>query len=156
MTETAIEKTKNRYYFVDALRGLALINMVLYHFSYDIFVIYGQNPDWLGSPAAFCWQQGICWSFILISGFSWRFGKAGNLKRGLFLNGLGLLITAVTWLVIPDEVIFFGILNFIGCAVLLTIPFSKLGEKIPPLLGAGICLILFALTITTLLALLPL
>ena len=146
MTETAIEKTKNRYYFVDALRGLALINMVLYHFSYDIFVIYGQNPDWLGSPAAFCWQQAICWSFILISGFSWRFGKAGNLKRGLFLNGLGLLITAVTWLVIPDEVIFFGILNFIGCAVLLTIPFSKLGEKIPPLLGAGICLILFALT----------
>ena len=64
----------------------------------------------------------------------------------MFLNGLGLLITAVTWLVIPDEVIFFGILNFIGCAVLLTIPFSKLGEKIPPLLGAGICLILFALT----------
>ena len=146
MTETAIEKTKKRYYFVDALRGLALINMVLYHFSYDVFVIYGQNPDWLGSTAAFLWQQGICWSFILISGFSWRFGAVNSLKRGLFLNGLGLLITAVTWLVIPDEVIFFGILNFIGCGVLLTIPFSKLGEKIPTLLGAVVCLILFALT----------
>ena len=120
--------------------------MVLYHFSYDIFVIYGQSPDWLGSTAAFLWQQGICWSFILISGFSWRFGAANSLKRGLLLNGLGLLITAVTWLAIPDEVILFGILNFIGCGVLLTIPFSKSGEKIPPLLGAGICLILFALT----------
>ena len=142
MTESVTGKTKTRYYLVDALRGLALINMVLYHFSYDIFVIYGQNPDWLGSTAAFLWQQGICWSFILISGFSWRFGAANSLKRGLLLNGLGLLITAVTWLVIPDEVIFFGILNFIGCGVLLTIPFSKSGEKIPPLLGAGICLIL--------------
>ena len=63
MTEIVSEKSKERYYLVDALRGLALINMVLYHFSYDVFVIYGQNPDWLGSPAAFCWQQGICWSF---------------------------------------------------------------------------------------------
>ena len=146
MTESVTGKTKTRYYLVDALRGLALINMVLYHFSYDIFVIYGQNPDWLGSTAAFLWQQGICWSFILISGFSWRFGAANSLKRGLLLNGLGLLITAATWLAIPDEVILFGILNFIGCGVLLTIPFSKSGEKIPPLLGAGICLILFALT----------
>ena len=146
MTESVTGKTKTRYYLVDALRGLALINMVLYHFSYDIFVIYGQKPDWLGSTAAFLWQQGICWSFILISGFSWRFGAANSLKRGLLLNGLGLLITAVTWLAIPDEVILFGILNFIGCGVLLTIPFSKSGEKIPPLLGAGICLILFALT----------
>lgn len=146
MTESVTGKTKTRYYLVDALRGLALINMVLYHFSYDIFVIYGQSPDWLGSTAAFLWQQGICWSFILISGFSWRFGAANSLKRGLLLNGLGLLITAVTWLAIPDEVILFGILNFIGCGVLLTIPFSKSGEKIPPLLGAGICLILFALT----------
>ena len=146
MTESVTGKTKTRYYLVDALRGLALINMVLYHFSYDIFVIYGQSPDWLGSTAAFLWQQGICWSFILISGFSWRFGAANSLKRGLLLNGLGLLITAVTWLAIPDEVILFGILNFIGCGVLLTIPFSKSGEKIPPLLGVGICLILFALT----------
>ena len=146
MTETTIEKQKERYYLLDALRGLALVNMILYHFSYDIFVIYGQNPHWLGAPATFFWQQGICWSFILISGFSWRFGAANSLKRGLFLNGLGLLITAVTWLVIPDEVVFFGILNFIGCGVLLTIPLSKLGKKTPPLLGAVICLVLFALT----------
>ena len=96
MTESVTGKTKTRYYLVDALRGLALINMVLYHFSYDIFVIYGQNPDWLGSTASFLWQQGICWSFILISGFSWRFGAANSLKRGLLLNGLGLLITDVT------------------------------------------------------------
>lgn len=131
---------------LDALRGLALVNMVLYHFSYDIFVIYGQNPDWLDSPWTFLWQQGICWSFILISGFSWRLGGAGNLRRGLYLNGLGFLITLVTWLVIPEEFIFFGVLNLIGCGVLLTIPFSKLGEKIPPLLGGGICLVLWAVT----------
>ena len=90
MTESVTGKTKTRYYLVDALRGLALINMVLYHFSYDIFVIYGQSPDWLGSTAAFLWQQGICWSFILISGFSWRFGAANSLKRGLLLNGCDL------------------------------------------------------------------
>ena len=55
MTETTIEKQKERYYLLDALRGLALVNMILYHFSYDIFIIYGQNPDWLGAPATFFW-----------------------------------------------------------------------------------------------------
>lgn len=146
MKTAQIEQEKERYYLIDVLRGLALVNMVLYHFSYDVFVIYGQNPRWLYFPAVFVWQQGICWSFILISGFSWRLGKKGNLRRGLYLNGIGLLITAVTGLAIPDETIFFGILNFIGCAVLLTILFSKAGEKIPPLLGTGICLIFFAAT----------
>ena len=58
MTETARKKPKKRYDLIDALRGLALINMVLYHFSYDIFVIYGQNPDWPGSTAAFLLAAG--------------------------------------------------------------------------------------------------
>ena len=30
-----------RYGLIDTLRGFALINMVLFHFCYDIFVVYG-------------------------------------------------------------------------------------------------------------------
>ena len=44
MTETARKKPKKRYDLIDALRGLALINMVLYHFSYDIFCYIRAEP----------------------------------------------------------------------------------------------------------------
>lgn len=31
-----------RYHLIDALRGLALMNMLAYHFLYDVNVVYGQ------------------------------------------------------------------------------------------------------------------
>lgn len=63
-------RQKERYYLVDSFRGFALVNMVLYHFLYDVFIIYGKNPGWLESIWTFVWQQGICWSFIGAAGFS--------------------------------------------------------------------------------------
>lgn len=124
-----------RYYFVDGLRGLAIVNMVLYHFLYDVFVVYGYNPYWPFSTRAHIWQQAICWSFIFISGFVWHWGRKSNLKRGLMLNGWGLVITAVTLIVMPSETIWFGILNFIGCAVLLMILLDRVMVKVPAVLG---------------------
>lgn len=136
-------RQKERYYLVDSFRGFALVNMVLYHFLYDVFIIYGKNPGWLESIWTFVWQQGICWSFIGAAGFSWRFGRKNNLKRGLLLNFLGLAITGVTWFFMSEETIFFGILNFMGCAVLLTIPVSHILERIPPSAGLAGCMVLF-------------
>lgn len=126
---------KKRYELIDAIRGLAMINMVLFHFLYDVFILYGKQPDWYGSPATFLWQQSICWTFILISGFVWHFGRKNNLKRGLLLNVWGLVVTAVTVIAEPQAAVWFGILNFLGCAVLLTWLTRRVYEKIPPLAG---------------------
>lgn len=137
--------TAKRYYLLDGIRGFAVVNMVVFHFLYDVFMIYGRDPNWYGQTAVRLWQQSICWTFILISGFVWSWGKTGNLKRGCILNLWGFLISLVTLLVTPQEAVWFGILNFIGCAILLLAMFEKGIEKIPPVLGTAVSFFLFLL-----------
>ena len=136
---------RERYLLVDGIRGLAVVNMVVYHFLYDVYVVCGLNPRWYALPAVHIWQQGGCWIFILIAGFSWCLGRRHNLRRGLLLNVYGLVITVVTLIAVPSEAIWFGVLNFIGCAILLTIPLDKLLSKIPGWLGLALSFILFFL-----------
>ena len=134
-----------RYHHIDALRRFALVNMLAYHFLYDVNVVCGRDPEFYLRPWAHIWQQLICWSFILIAGLSFQWGRRHNLRRGLFLNACGLVITLVTLFVMPDEAIWFGILNFMGCAVLLTIPLEKGLKKLPPAEGLALCFALFLL-----------
>lgn len=134
-----------RYRLVDALRGLAVCNMVAYHFCYDVFVVLGRSPGWYALLPARLWQQAICWTFILVSGFSWRLGKKHDLRRGLLLNLWGLVITGVTLIALPSEAIWFGILNFLGCAVLLTLPLDKALDRLPPVPAAAGSFLLFLL-----------
>ena len=148
-------KTESWYYLIDAIRGFALLNMLLFHFFYDVFIIFGQDTRWYHYPAVRIWQQFICISFLLVSGISWHFSR-NNLKRGIRLNLYGLLITGVTLLFMPSQAVWFGILNCIGCATLLMIPlhsvFSFLTRRLDPykaVLSAGglfLSLLLFGLT----------
>ena len=41
---------EKRYLLVDGVRGLALIQMVVFHFLYDVYIIYGRNPGWYALP----------------------------------------------------------------------------------------------------------
>jgi uncharacterized membrane protein len=136
---------EKRFALIDALRGLALLNMLAMHFLYDVNVVFGREPGWYLRPGVHLWQQYICWSFILIAGFSFHWGRRHNLRRGLFLNACGLAITAVTLIAVPSEAIWFGILNFMGCAVLLTIPLEKPLQRIRPAWGLALCFLLFLL-----------
>ena len=111
---------KKRFETLDTYRGIVIVNMIAYHFLYDVFVIFGDNPFWYRIPLIHAWQQFICCSFIILSGFVWIYGKKHNLKRGIIINLLGFVITAFTLFVTPSEVVWFGILNFLGCAILLT------------------------------------
>lgn len=133
-----------RCLFVDSARGLAMINAVAYHFLFDVCIVYGQDPGWIRYTGVFVWQQYICWSFILISGLAWPWGRH-QLRRGLELNFWGLVITAVTVLAVPDSAIWFGVLSFLGCAMLLLIPLHGPLERVPPAAGAAGSFALFAL-----------
>ena len=61
-----------RFWQIDALRGLALLNMLVYHAMYDWVYIFGHASGWYDIWSTHChvWQQYICWSFILLSGYS--------------------------------------------------------------------------------------
>jgi len=59
--------------------------------------------------------------------------------------GGGALVTLVTHIVMPDFPIVFGVLTFLGTAMLAVIPLEKLFNKIPPEIGVIISLLLFLL-----------
>ena len=75
------EKTGQRYELIDAFRGIALLNMVFYHFFYDIYVIYGKNPNWTASLSIIVWERFICISFIIIAGISASFRSLKSSRR---------------------------------------------------------------------------
>lgn len=133
----------SRYNLIDALRGLAIINMIAYHLCYDIFEVFAVRPGWYMTTGATIWERFICCTFILISGISMNFSHHPY-RRGIIVNLCGFAITAITVIVMPSQAIWFGILNLIGCAMLITAALKPYFEKLPPIAGAAGSLLLFA------------
>ncbi|MGN0507939.1 MAG: heparan-alpha-glucosaminide N-acetyltransferase [Ruminococcus sp.] len=131
-----------RYHLIDALRGFALVNMVFFHLMYDIFNIFSADTGWNSEPLTIIWERFICCSFIILSGVSFNFSHH-PFKRGIILNACGFLITIVTVLFIPSQAVWFGILNFLGCAMMLAYPLKAYLENIKPVIGMICSLLLF-------------
>lgn len=91
--------------------------MLVFHFAYDIFVIFMEQPGWPYMFPVRLWQRTICITFIFISGFSFCFGR-NHIKHALKLLGTGIAITLFTYFFIPGQVIYYGIIFFLGEAAL--------------------------------------
>ena len=125
---------KQRHFWIDNIRAIAMISMIVFHAVWDLVYLYGMNWDWYRSDMAFLWQQSICWTFILLSGFCWSFSR-NPLKQGLIVTAGGLIVTAVTLIFSYDSRVVFGVLNLIGASILLLIPLKKYFDKIPAMSG---------------------
>lgn len=124
-----------RYETLDTIRGFALLSMSLYHASWDLVYMFGVDWPWYHGLAAHVWQQSICWTFILLSGYCWSLGRR-QLRRGLTVFLCGAAITAVTWLFMPSNLVYCGVLTLLGASSLLVVPLAPLLERIPA--GAGL------------------
>ena len=129
-----------RFWEVDSLRGLAIVMMVVFHFIFDLnyFGIYSFDIH-----SGFLWwfARITASMFIFLVGVSLSLSYARTtildrninekklffkyLKRGLKIFFYGLLITAATYIFIGDGFIVFGILHFIGMAIILEYVFIK-------------------------------
>lgn len=128
-----------RFWEVDALRGIAVTMMIAYHFIFDLSYF---GVMYINLYSGFWWlfARIVASIFIFLVGLSLYlsysrtklldYGIKENLafkylKRGLKIFFLGILITLVTWIFIPTDFIIFGILHFIGIAIILQYPFLK-------------------------------
>ena len=136
---------KQRYFWIDNMRAIAMISMIIYHGVWDLVYLYGMDWDWYRSDFAFIWQQSICWTFILLSGFCWSFSK-NPLKQGLLVSGAGIVVTVVTLMFSYESRIIFGVLSLIGASALLMIPLKKYLEKLSAFVGFIFMFLLFAVT----------
>lgn len=136
---------KQRALLLDSLRGLALVNMIAFHTLWDLIYLAGIQPGWYSDSWGYYWQQSICWTFILLSGFCWPLSKR-HLRHGLTVFGCGLLVMAVTLVAEPESAVWWGVLSLLGGAALLLIPLDKLFRRIPAAVGAVGSLLCFAVT----------
>ena len=134
----------SRLHLLDALRGFLMINMIAYHGMWDLVYLFGVKAEWYAGTQKYLWQQFICWSFILLSGFCWNFSR-NHLRRGLLVFGGGAVISLVTCVLMPENRILFGILTCIGSCVILMIPLEKLLKKLPDVPGLIFSFCLFFL-----------
>lgn len=134
-----------RYHVLDELRGLVFISMVLYHGMWDLVYMFGYEAEWYQGTAGYVWQQSICWSFILLSGFCWSFGKK-KYRHAALVFGSGLLVTLVTCLFLPEDRVVFGVLTLLGTAAFVTTFLHPLFSWCRPLPGLFVSTMLFIFT----------
>ena len=135
-------QTAARYRLLDELRGLDLISMMLYHGMWDVVFLFGVVQKWYTGRPGFVWQQSICWVFILLSGFCLPLGHH-PFRRGAVVFGAGALVTAVTLLFLPEDVVWFGVLTLLGSSMLLTAALDPLLRRVPPAVGVAVSALLF-------------
>lgn len=138
-------KQQFRYPVLDLARGISLLSMIGYHAAYDLVCLYGLPASWFFRMPGRVWQQSICWTFIFLSGMCFNLGRR-PLKRGLLLTFCGLLITLSTWIVMPDNMVVMGILNFFGLATLLMIPVERVCKRLPASIGFLVSILCFLVT----------
>lgn len=140
-----VNSMDNRFWQIDALRGVAMLLMVAFHFAFDlnylnIVEISVYEMPWL------LVQRITITLFLLLVGIS-LFLKSEKVKaqnkdslkevarRSLFLFVIAAGISVVTWLVEPQRFIAFGVIHFIALSTLLAIPFLRF-EKLNLFVGA--------------------
>jgi uncharacterized membrane protein len=132
-----------RYDTVDALRGVAMVWMTVFHFCFDLnhfrFITqdFYSNPLWTGQRTAivslFLFCAGLGQAIAVAQGQSWpRFWR-----RWAQVAGAALLVSVGSYLVFPRSFIYFGVLHGIA-VMLLVMRFSAHWRPLAWwLLGAG-------------------
>ncbi|MDI9624583.1 MAG: heparan-alpha-glucosaminide N-acetyltransferase [Methanothermobacter sp.] len=153
----SIQKLDQRFWEVDLLRGIAVLMMITFHLFFDL--------NYLGI-ASFNIQGGLLWFFgrltasifIFLVGASLKLSYMRTVlsrykgllilkyvKRGLRILSYGFIITFVTWLLIGNGYIIFGVLHFIGVAIILSYPLLRYEKLNIPLAILFIIMGLFLL-----------
>lgn len=147
-----------RFWEIDFTRGTALVMMLISNFVTDLQFFAGYT-----NFSEFWWwfARIIAFIFIFLVGLSLSISYARAkqegknkfskyLKRGLFIFGLGLLITAVTFLFLGKDYVRFGVLHLIGLSIILAYPFLRWKRGIAfvsglKLVATGVVLELFTI-----------
>jgi uncharacterized membrane protein len=126
-----------RLWEVDTVRGIAVVLMICYHFIFDL-AFFGAYAGNMYSTSWQTFARSIGSTFILIMGISLTLTYhrlqpeldqkqlfLKYLRRGAVLIGLGIVITVVTYFVVGNGFVIFGILHLLGLSMILAFPFLR-------------------------------
>lgn len=118
-TEQISPTKTHRVYFLDEVRGICILLMVIFHGAYDVIYIFGMDiPIFHSYILQHVLQPLVAGIFVFLSGIACRYSR-NNLRRGLIALGFGMVLTVVTRLFMPEQAILFGILHLLGSCMIL-------------------------------------
>ena len=135
--------TNNRLLFIDNIRGIAFIFMVIQHlfYFYDVSKYYATD---YASNSLISMSGTIARTiFIILSGYSLALSYKNNKKKKnrfktpILVLTHAMLLTCITWFLYPEFFIRFGVLHYIGLSTLLLsflAPYKNL--YLPALIGS--------------------
>ena len=146
-TEPHTHLRRPRLPALDAARGLALIAMATYHFSWDLEFFGYLAPGTSTQGFLRIYARLIASTFLFLAGFSLVLAQYPTMRLQPFLRRLGVIVAAAlaisvaTYWFTPDSWIFFGILHAIALSSLIGLLFLKA----PPLVTLVAATVSFAL-----------
>ncbi|TIP36257.1 MAG: DUF1624 domain-containing protein, partial [Mesorhizobium sp.] len=129
---------------IDVLRGIALIAMASYHFTWDLENFGYTSP---GLTAFGWWKlyaRCIASTFLFLVGVSLFLAHGRHIrwpgfwKRFAMVAIAAIAISVVTYIATPDGFIFFGILHEIALASLLGLAFLRLPTLLTAIVAAAV------------------
>ena len=129
---TSNTKYEGRIHFMDFVRGVIILGIVIYHTMFDLAYIFNITPlkgimnFWLADFIR-DWGAGM---MILMCGICCRLSHS-NLKRGIECLIVALGLSLFTFFFMRSEFIYFGILHFLALAMLLYVLLHKAVDRLP-------------------------
>lgn len=143
MTSSEIQPNASRVpriVLIDTLRGVALIAMATYHFTWDLEFFGYLDPGTATQGFFKIYARLIASSFLFLAGVSLVLAHTPQIRWQSFAKRLGIVagaalaISVATFVAFPGEWIYFGILHNIALSSLIGLAFLRL----PPALTAAV------------------
>lgn len=123
--------TTSRYQIIDVLRGIAILMMFSFHFSFDLNYYGFIQQDFYHSLFWTHYRIVIVSTFLALVGISLFLATRHGFKATAYFRRLGLLVlfaalvSLASYVQFPNSMIFFGILHFIAVASVLGLAFTR-------------------------------
>lgn len=123
----------HRLWYLDFIRGLAVVGMITYHLLVDLYLLGSSRLDPFSFPTI-VFARLIAFTFLFLVGVSFYLSKQSptnpnqhfvkTLKRSLVVFTAAGLVSITTFFISPEYMVRFGILNLISVSLLLLLPLS--------------------------------
>lgn len=130
--QMAMGKAGGRLVALDLARSLALLGMVVFHFTFDLEMFGHLEPGTTVNGAWGIFARVVAGSFLFLSGVSLWLAHGRGIRWAAFwrrlamVGGAALAVTGATYVAVPQAFIFYGILHAIAVGSLVGLLFLRL------------------------------
>jgi uncharacterized membrane protein len=134
----------NRIDAVDLVRGIAIVGVVVYHFFWDLSLLWLIETDVSTHPLWVLFARSLLFSFVFLAGVGLVLSHGEGIRwpsfwrRLAIIGGAALLVTIGTVIAFPETFVYFGVLHAIVLFSVIGLAFLRLNPLLTLAIGAAI------------------